>query len=183
MFRLQHYRKVVPATIKMSLISPRVRDLAIALLTPFTNSESDLTAILAAINEQYDQAVTDRTLEPEALVIKALCDFCHDKEFFQVLVGEIAFEVNEARQDLGEEADLKPRAIGPILRSLGLGTDKLNSFGRGVRLTGAVKRRIHQLVHIYNLEPSRIDGCILCEEFEPAAAPQPGEGQAPTVNK
>src|SRR5882724_11255589 len=105
MFRLQHYRKVVPATIKMSFISPRVRDLAIVLLTPFTDSESDLTAILAAINEQVDQAMADRLLEPEALVIKALRDFCHDKEFSQVLVGEIAFHVNEARRDLGEEAD------------------------------------------------------------------------------
>ena len=183
MFRLQHYRKVVPATIKMSLISPRVRDLASALLTPFTDSESNLTAILAAINEQGAQAVAERTLEPEALVINALRDFCHDKNFSQLLVGEIAFHVNEARQELGEEADLKPRAIGPILRSLGLGTDKLSSFGRGIRLTAPVKRRIHQLVHIYNLQPSRIDGCILCQEFSPAAAPQPSQGQAPTVNK
>ena len=36
-----------------------------------------------------------------------------------------------------DEADLKPRAVGSILKSLGLTTDKLDSFGRELRLSVA----------------------------------------------
>jgi len=85
-----------------------------------------------------------------------------------VLVGQIASQVNLCRKRIGEEADLKPRAVGSILKSLGLATDKVDSFGRGLHLTVAVKRRIHQLLQIYNLkatDPARIAECVLCDEM------------------
>ena len=71
-----------------------------------------------------------------------------------MLVGQIASQVNACRKRIGEEADLKPRAVGSILKSLGLATDKVDSFGRGLQ--------------IYNLRPTdtaRVAGCSLCEEM------------------
>ena len=72
------------------------------------------------------------------------------------------------QEKIGEEADLKPRAVGSILKSLGLTTDKLDSFGRELRLTAMVKRRIHQLLQSYNLTPADsacIRRCVLCQEM------------------
>ena len=100
-----------------------------------------------------------------------------------MLVGQIAFQVNAWRKRIGEEADLKPRLVGSILRSLGLATDKLDSFGRGLRLTAAVKRRIHQLEQIYDVTSTdrpRIEGCSLCEEMMKAYGAEPAD--APPMN-
>jgi hypothetical protein len=121
--------------------------------------------------------------EPEALVVSALFGYCHDEDSTSVLVGQIAFQVNAWRKRIGEEADLKPRLVGSILRSLGLATDKLDSFGRGLRLTAAVKRRIHQLEQIYDVTSTdrpRIEGCSLCEEMMKAYGAEPAD--APPMN-
>ena len=104
-----------------------------------------------------------------------------------MFVGEIASWVNACRKEIGEEADLKPRAVGSILKSLGLTTDKLDSFGRGLRLTVGVKRRIHQLRQAYGLKPTEasIAECVLCEEMMRTDGPESAESKvtaAPAVN-
>jgi hypothetical protein len=130
-------------------------------------SEGQHQSVLDAILEQVRQAVVERAQEPEALVLRALFDYCHDKESSDVLVGQIASRVNACRKKIGEEADLKPRAVGSILKSLGLATDKIDSFGRGLRLSVQVKQRIHELLQSYDLvatDAARVAGCPLCEE-------------------
>ena len=74
--------------------------------------------------------------------------------------------VNSSLKQVGEEADLKPRAVGAILKSLGFATEKLDSFGRGIQLTHQVKRRIHQLQRSYDLKAADAASrdCALCEE-------------------
>ena len=109
----------------------------------------------------------ERANEPEALVVIALFNYCHANDSSTVLVGQIATRVNACRRNIGEEADLKPRAVGAILKSLGFTTDKVDSFGRGLRLTVEVKRKIHQLLQSYNLtwSDSRTGECPLCKEM------------------
>jgi hypothetical protein len=168
MFRLQHYRDFRPAPVDVSPLNPRIADLARALVLPFGGVKKEILApVLDAILEQVRQAVVERAQEPEALVLRALFDYCHDKESSDVLVGQIASRVNARRKKIGEEADLKPRAVGSILKSLGLSTDKIDSFGRGLRLSVQVKQRIHELLQSYDLvatDAARVAGCPLCEE-------------------
>ncbi len=168
MFRLGHYQEFRPDPVDLSPLSPRIADLARALVLPFRGVGEEIIApVLDAIVEQVRQAVVERAQEPEALVITALFSYCHQPETSAVLVGQIASWVNTCRKRIGEEADLKPRAVGSILKSLGLTTDKLDSFGRGLRLTVTVKRRIHQLLQAYGLktDPTGVAGCVLCEEM------------------
>jgi hypothetical protein len=167
MFRLRHYREFRPEPLDLSPLSPRIADLARALLLPLRGVDEALTPVLAALVAQNRQATVERADEPEALVIRALFHYCHDEESSTVLVGQIASLVNASRKEIGEEADLKPRAVGSILKSLGLTTSKLDSFGRGLQLTAMVKRRIHQLSQAYGLKPTEasIAECVLCEEM------------------
>jgi hypothetical protein len=169
MFRLQHYQEFRPQPLDLSPLSPRIADLARALVLPLRGVEKEtLAPIFDAMVEQANQASVERAHEPEALVVSALFGYCHGEESTTVLVGQIASQVNLCRRRIGEEADLKPRAVGSILKSLGLATDKVDSFGRGLHLTVAVKRRIHQLLQIYNLkatDPARIAECVLCDEM------------------
>ncbi len=156
-----------------------MRDLLCALVLPLTDVKDALVPLLEAMVDQERHAVIEKAHEPEALVISALFGYCHDKESTTVLVGQIASQVNVCRKRIGEEADLKPRAVGSILKSLGLTTDKLDSFGRGLHLTVAVRRRIHQLLQIYKLtptDPARVGGCSLCEEMMST------DGAGPSVN-
>jgi hypothetical protein len=170
MFRLQHYREYRPTPIDRSLLSPRMQDLVLALLVPLRDVKDAMPPILDALKEQVHQAEVERANEPEALVLIALFNYCHANDSSTVLVGQLATWVNACRRNLGEEADLKPRAVGAILKSVGFTTEKLDSFGRGLHLTAEVKRKIHQLMQSYNLKPTdprdpRISGCVLCKEF------------------
>src|SRR5438876_1901041 len=99
-------------------LSPRMRDLLRALLLPLGGVKEALKPLLHAIGEQDRQAVVERAHEPEALVIIALFSYCHQPETSAVVVGHLAFRVNTCRKQVGEEADLKPRAVGSILKSL-----------------------------------------------------------------
>src|SRR5438445_13686157 len=125
---------------------------------------------------------------PRPLVITALFSYCHQRETSTVLVAQIASRVNACRKRIGEEADLKPRAVGSILKSLGLTTDKLDSFGRGLRLTVMAKRRIHQLLQSYNLAPTdsaSVARCVLCREMmrtDGAGSAKSRVRAAPAVN-
>jgi hypothetical protein len=49
-------------------------------------------------------------------------------------VGDLAVTVCEVLAANGETYELKPRAVGEALRSLGLSTEKLGNEGRGLRL-------------------------------------------------
>jgi len=184
MFRLRHYRELRPVPIDCSTWSSRMRDLARALVFSLGDAGDEvLISVIGAIIEQGEQARVEREQEPEALVVSALFGYCHDEDSTSVLVGQIASQVNLCRKRIGEEADLKPRLVGSILRSLGLATDKLDSFGRGLRLTAAVKRRVHQLEQIYDVTSTdrpRIEGCSLCEEMMKAYGAEPAD--APPVN-
>ncbi len=175
MFRLQHYREFRPWAVNLLPISPRMGDLMCALLLPLKGHKVAIDLLFDALDEQLRQAVIEKVDEPEALVIIALSAYCHDARFSAVLVGQFAAMVNENRRQAGEEADLKPRAVGSILKSLGLTTDKVSGLGRGLRFTTTVKRRIHQLLQSYNLTPNDplIRGCVLCEELRCADSSEP----------
>jgi hypothetical protein len=167
-FRLEHYGEFRPTDADLPLLSPRMRDLMRALVLPFVGTEAVINAVMKAIRDQEQQIIVDRADEPEALVILALFGYCHDNELSTVLVGQIASWINARRKQVGEEATLTARAVGSILKSLGFTTDKLDRFGRGLRLTIAAKRRIHQLVHSYGIVSTSqaITGrCVLCKEM------------------
>jgi transcription initiation factor TFIIIB Brf1 subunit/transcription initiation factor TFIIB len=135
--------------------------LASALLLPFYEDKETRLVVAEALIEQNHHAQCERSDDPEYLVIRALGAFCHQKGRSTALVGEVAEKINTTRKSLGEEADLKARKVGAILKAIGLGTEEISRFGRGLRLTTGVRRKIHELARAYGLQPSG-PACAKC---------------------
>ena len=81
-----------------------------------------------------------------------------------MLLGRLAERLNTARKSLSEEGDMTPRAVGAILKCLGLRAETIGNFGCGLRLTTECREKIHDLFQVYRLQPSNqtIAGWSLC---------------------
>jgi hypothetical protein len=71
-------------------------------------------------------------------------DVCH-RTNGALTAGTLACKVDGILTANCETYSLSPRAVGDLLRSLGFVTQKLGSQGRGLSLTQAVVRQIHEV--------------------------------------
>ena len=176
-YRITHYRHVVTRNRpQVAAFTPRVRDLALALAAPVLGNsqlEAQLFQDLAAQNKEADLA---RHGEPEWAVTTALFLDCHHTGG-TLTVGSLASTVSDVLVGNDETYELTPRAVGHILRSLGLNTEKLGNQGRGLRLTNQTVRRVHKLAldlgikRAHILPYATVDAgyaghpCSFCDEF------------------
>jgi hypothetical protein len=141
----------------------------------------DLTTALAAciVDDDELQARVNQMLEPQerdsrarnstssiSVVIEAGLALSHDRKRESAYVGEFADAANGILHGRGETVLLEPRAVGDILRSLGLSTQRLGAAGRGVLLVRETRRKIHLLARSYDV-PSiqgNFGGCEFCTE-------------------
>lgn len=167
MLRLLLYEQV--DSLKVPVLSsffPRMQDLQRALMVAFWEDRGNVPSLGPALSEQELDARVKKHTEPEGLIINALFAVCHEDGRSRLLVGHLAQRINTTRKSLREEADMTPRAVGAILKCLGLQTEVIGSFGRGLRLTTECRERIHDLFEVYRLQPSSrtIAGCSLCKK-------------------
>jgi hypothetical protein len=121
-----------------------VRDLALALAAPLLGNvelEDQLFKVLAA---QDQEARVARHGDREWAVVTALYLDCH-RTGGSLTVGTLACTVNDVLVGNDEPYQLNPRAVGSVLRSIGLNTEKLGNQGRGFRLAKQFVRRVHKL--------------------------------------
>jgi len=119
MFRLRYHREFRLEPMDLSgALSPRIGDLLRALFLPLRVRKEILNPLRQAVLDQVVQAKVESVHEPEAVVIRALFSYCHQPETSAVFVGHIASWINACRKKIGEETDLKARAVGSILKSL-----------------------------------------------------------------
>jgi hypothetical protein len=105
------------------------------------------------LNEQNNHAPTRKRLRSRDYGNNDAALVLHQKGTSTALAGEIAEKINAIRKSLGEEADVRARKVGAILKAIGLATEGISSFGRGLRLTTGVRRKIHELARAYGVEP------------------------------
>jgi hypothetical protein len=185
MFRLQNYEAIknfsnAPNT--FNGLSPRMRQIARALVSPLLGVEPYTSELLEVLQDYDAAARIDRTLEPEWLVAETLMFICHDENVggrfrLDILVGEVANEVNQRLRDRHEDFKLSSKKVGMVLKTLGLSTLRLGRSGRGFKLTDDLKRKIHEIAASLGIDRRtlatmfalQIDyggaGCDLCEEF------------------
>jgi hypothetical protein len=113
--------------------------------------------------------------EREWVVATALYRDCHRGGALKV--GTLTDTVNNGPLERSETYLLTARAVGEVLRSLGLPTEKLGNQGRGLRLTTALVSRIHRLARDLGIKHSDILSsitvdagyaafeCSLCQEL------------------
>ena len=164
----------------LSDMTPRMRQIARVLAAPFENDPERRSSLIAVLRERDEATRIDRSLEPEWSVAETLFATCHPGPFSltpaPMLVGCLATVVNQRLQRQGEEGKLTARKVGAILRSLGLKTKRLGSFGRGLVFTQALIRRIHEVARNLGMDRKCITNemaleagngglpCAFCEE-------------------
>ena len=85
----------------------------------------------------------------------------------EILVGEIAAEVNRIAQARGERPRYGAETIGHGLKKVGLSTPRLGSRGRGLVMDLATITRAHELAAVYGVGLEQDENnlhCPLCIE-------------------
>jgi hypothetical protein len=103
--------------------------------------QSELVSLLAPI---ADQRQADRSTGLEGVTLEATLNLCHEGKP-QVLVGEIATEVNRIAKARGERLNYSAETIGHRLKQLGLFTRRLGKAGKGLVMDLATTTRVHEL--------------------------------------
>jgi hypothetical protein len=163
-------------------LSPRMKQIARALAAPLLGDPQGTSDLLAILRGCDAEARNERWLEPEWLVASALFEVSHEgmergQLVSDILVGGIAYHVNKKLQNQGEDIRLGARKVGDVLKSLGVRTERLSRLGRGLTLTLAVKRKIHEVARQLSIDRRSITSraaleqgyggarCSLCDEF------------------
>ena len=116
---------------------------------------------------QHHEHISDRSSTAEAAVLEASLNLGHQgKE--QMLVAEIAAELNRILKERGERLIYSAEKIGHQLKKLGLSTRRLGKAGKGLIMDKATIALLHELAGTYGgagLTPDDDNlHCPLCTE-------------------
>jgi len=117
------------------------------------------------LRDQVDDAATDRSLSSVAMLVECGLAVCHEGKC-EVRVGELAELLNVALAGRGEPT-VESRAVGALLKKVGLRTERLDQRGRGLKFSDDMRRRLHRLARDFQV-PVAATGdirCTLCTEF------------------
>jgi hypothetical protein len=97
-------------------------------------------------------------------VVEALVRLCHQAKENDLTVGQIAHEANVVMEEKGEILSLRPRAVGNILRVLGIPTEGLGARGRGIILLRNLRNKVHDMATDHGINPrlTKPGGCEIC---------------------
>jgi hypothetical protein len=179
-FRLTNFDQVrSPALLEeIEKFSPKMRDIGRALAVPLLGDielESDL---IRNLQEQNTDALLERSQDPTCWTVETLFDSCH-RMIGETTVATFAEVVNYRRCFAGEEEKhLTSRRVGAILKTLGVKTRRLGSWGRGFEFNSQLKRKAHALARDFGITRREItnwmalkignggQACNLCTEFD-----------------
>jgi hypothetical protein len=176
-YRLKYYSQVISRNHpQVAEFTPRVRDLALALAAPVLQDAQLEAQLFGDLAAQDKESKITRHGEPEWAVTTALYLECHITGG-TLTVGSLAGAVNNVLIGNDETYQLSARAVGSVLHSLGLNTEKLGNQGRGFRLTSDFVHRVHKLAADLGIRKTDIlpyaavdagyagDPCSLCDDF------------------
>ena len=143
-------RAIANALAACVIDSPGLQSQLISLLTPVEN-----------------QRQADHTTCLEAVTLEATVNLAHAGKA-QILVSEVANEVNRIAQTRGERLRYSAETIGHRLKKVGLVTRRLGKAGKGLVMDLATLRQAHELAAGYGRAGIEQDEnnlhCPLCTE-------------------
>jgi hypothetical protein len=132
--------------------------------------DSDLQAqVIRLLRDQDRESRLRRTDSPQAVIVEAGLFLSHEGRRAQARVGEFTDVANAILKGRGEVIELGPRAVGDILRSVGLFSQRLGSAGRGIRFGNGIRRKFHDLARAFDVRSLHED-VVRCEFCEGARA-------------
>lgn len=128
---------------------------------------------------------TQSEKELHSAVIEALLALSHQAGKESGGVAEITTAVNAILERRGESLEMNPRAVGSLLRVLGLPTRRLGASGRSITLLNSVRRRIHELAEEYKIigETTASKMCAQCYEMYRKKVDDETDGEKEIIQK
>jgi hypothetical protein len=166
-YRLRNFVKVQHSTFDAPQLAFPTREIARALGDCIVDDHELQSSIISLVEDQDEDTRVRCATTFEAVVIEAGLFFCHEqKNRESAYVGEFTTVSNSILEGRGEQIVLEPRAVGDVLRSLGLFTCRLGRAGRGIPLVSEIRRKIHELAWrfgVLSIEDG-VDRCGFCTE-------------------
>ena len=166
-YRLKNFVKLQHSDFDAPQLAFPTREIARALGDCIVDNHELQSRIISLLAEQDEDTRIRRTTTFEAVVVEAGLLFCHEeKKRESAFVAEFATISNVILEGRGEQIELEPRAVGDILRSVGLFTCRLGHAGRGVLLLSQVRKKIHELAWRFGVRSidDGVDRCEFCAE-------------------
>jgi len=178
-FRLRNFHSVKPPQLAaVSELNSRTLQIARSLAAPLQSDKFLEAKLISSLCQQDQEADAVRHEQPEWLVVEALFRLAHEKPFGELFVQQIASRVNDILAERGDDRRFKPRRVGSILRSLGIHTERLGSWGRGIYISPLHQRHVHGLAQSFGITRRDTTGwmalkdgyggppCQLCGAFD-----------------
>jgi hypothetical protein len=164
-YRVKNIARVAAAQFTFPGLPTQCQLLASLLAVCIVDAPELQAGVGALLEAQHQQTRADRWGDPSNVVIEALLSRCHRRqnEGDVVHVGDIAADAAAILAGRGETAKLEPRAIGSILRKLGL-NGKRDSKGYRFVLDNPFCDRIHKLAEQFDVATVQEGGLATCAD-------------------
>ena len=165
-YRLTNLSTIRAPEIDVSELTAPMQDIARALGSCVADDEDLQISLIQLLHESDRDFRLDPSTELASVVLESLLSCCHSDGRSQVLCGELTDIVNTIWTKRGEGRQTTPEALGWKLRALDLRTVPIDGAGKGLRLTEAVRARIHSLAQAYRVPSLRQAaqlGCPHCK--------------------
>jgi hypothetical protein len=147
-YRLRSMPAVIASEFNVVGLSPEANAIASALGKCVAGAPQLQAEIVSLLTPFSDHQISERLDDFGTLVIGAALTACHQSKN-QVLVGEVAAEVNRIQKERGERLVYSPEKVGHRLRKAGLITRRLGAAGNGLLLDLATRTLIHDVAGAY----------------------------------
>ena len=166
-FRIACARRVFKSEFNASGLPPEISAIANALGQCVFNAPDLQDELVSLLKPAAQQQIAERLDDLGTLVAGAALSLCHQgKE--QVLVGEIAAEVNRMQEDRGEKSHYSPEKVGHRMKKEGLFSRRLSAAGNGFVLDHPTQVLLHKVAATYGCvgltDSEKNLHCLLCEQ-------------------
>ena len=166
-YRCKNLVRVYNSDFDASLLTSDTRAIANALGACIIESPGLQSKLISLLTPFESQRQADRSTSLEALTLEATLNLAHSGQG-QILVNEIANEVNRIALARGERLHYSAETIGHRLKKIGLVTRRLGNAGKGLVMDLTTMAGVHDLVAVYGgggLEQDENNlSCPLCTE-------------------
>jgi hypothetical protein len=147
-YRTKNLVRVYNSDFDASLLTSDTRAIANALGACIIDSPGLQSQLISLLTPVESQRQADRSTSLEALTMEATINLCHQSKA-QILVGEIATEVNRIALAREERLHYSAETIGHRLKKIGPVTRRLGKAGKGLVIDLATMTRVHELATAY----------------------------------
>ena len=147
-YRCKNLVRVYNSDFDASLLTSDTRAIANALSACIIESPGLQSKLISLLTPFESQRQADRSTSLEALTLEATLNLAHSGQG-QILVNEIANEVNRIALARGERLHYSAETIGHRLKKIGLVTRRRGKAGKGLVMDLATMARVHDLAAGY----------------------------------